>query len=52
MTIPSPAPAPAPNLDPAPVYEAPRIVHKGQLKQFSGSPLAVDPGADVLGLPK
>lgn len=39
-------------MKPAPkTYEPPRIVHKGQLKQFAGSPLAVDGAADVLGLP-
>lgn len=33
-------------------YEPPRIVHKGQLKQFAGSPLAIGDGdpLDVLGL--
>lgn len=36
---------------PKPTYEAPRIVHKGQLKQFSGSPVG-GPAGDVLGLQK
>jgi len=40
-----------PETSPQPVYEPPRIVHKGQLKQFAGSPLAAPPGSDVLGLP-
>ncbi len=35
------------------IYQPPRIVHKRELKQFSGSPLVVDPGSpDALGLPK
>ncbi len=33
------------------VYESPRIVYKGQLKQFAGSPLATDPDNGLLGLP-
>lgn len=39
---------------PTPTYEAPAIVYKGELKQFTGSPLAVDPSApgNVLGLPQ
>ena len=31
-------------------YETPRIQHKGQLKQFAGSPLGKDLG-NPLGLP-
>ena len=33
---------PQPTL-PSRVYEPPRIVHKGALKQFTGSPLGNDP---------
>ncbi len=33
-------------------YEPPRIVHKGKLKQFSGSVLGPDPNPNnLLGLP-
>jgi hypothetical protein len=32
-------------------YEAPRIEHKGQLKQFAGSPLKPNPDGNPLGLP-
>ncbi len=32
-------------------YEPPRIVHKGQLKQFAGSPLALPDEDSILGLP-
>ena len=31
-------------------YQKPRIVHRGQLKQFAGSPLGKKPG-NPLGLP-
>jgi hypothetical protein len=31
-------------------YQKPRIIHKGQLKQFAGSPLSKDLG-NPLGLP-
>ncbi|HEY53359.1 MAG TPA: hypothetical protein G4N94_07880 [Caldilineae bacterium] len=34
-----------------PVYETPRITHKGQLKQFAGSPLGGQPDGNPLGLP-
>lgn len=45
---------PAPAARPLPAYEAPAIIHKAQLKHFSGSPLAVDPNSpeNVLGLPQ
>lgn len=35
----------------APSYEPPRIVHRGQLKQFAGSPLSPEPNdpMDILG---
>ncbi len=51
MTTP---PAPTPVAKPLPTYQAPAIVHKAQLKHFSGSPLAVDPNSpeNVLGLPQ
>lgn len=52
MTTLNPIPTPEPATKPILVYEAPRIVHKAELKQFTGSPLVVDPGADVLGLPQ
>lgn len=54
MTTPPPAPAPTPAAKPRPTYRAPAIVHKAQLKHFSGSPLAVDPNSpeNVLGLPQ
>ena len=32
-------------------YEKPRITHKGQLKQFAGSPLKPGPDGNPLGLP-
>jgi hypothetical protein len=32
-------------------YEPPRIVHKGELKQFAGSPLGGRPDGNPLGLP-
>ena len=32
-------------------YEKPCITHKGQLKQFSGSPLGGQPDGNPLGLP-
>ena len=32
-------------------YESPRITHKGQLKQFAGSPLGDQPDGNPLGLP-
>ena len=32
-------------------YEKPRITHKGELKQFSGSPLGGQPDGNPLGLP-
>ena len=32
-------------------YEAPRIEHQGQLKQFSGSPLGGGEAGNPLGLP-
>lgn len=45
-------PALAPAAKPLSAYEAPAIVHKAELKHFSGSPLATDPNApDLLGLP-
>ena len=34
-----------------PTYESPRITHKGQLKQFAGSPLGGRPDGNPLGLP-
>ncbi len=52
MTTSNPIPAPEPTIKPSLVYEAPAIIHKTHLKQFSGSPLVTDPGADVLGLPQ
>ncbi len=55
MTTPPPAPDPLPSPAVAPhPYQAPAIVHKAQLKHFSGSPLAVDPNSpeNVLGLPQ
>jgi len=32
-------------------YEPPRVTHKGQLKQFAGSPLGGQPDGNPLGLP-
>lgn len=32
-------------------YEKPRITHKGELKQFAGSPLKPVPDGNPLGLP-
>ena len=32
-------------------YEPPRVVHKGKLKQFAGSPLGDEDGANPLALP-
>lgn len=55
MILPPPAPDPLPSPSVAfRPYQAPAIVHKAQLKHFSGSPLAVDPNAadNLLGLPK
>jgi hypothetical protein len=54
ITMITPPPAPAPTPVPAHAYQAPAIVHKAQLKHFSGSPLAVDPNSpeNVLGLPQ
>lgn len=43
----------APKMKPSSeTYEPPRIVHKGQLKQFAGSPLSPEPNgpADILGI--
>ena len=34
-----------------PPYEPPRITHRGQLKQFAGSPLSERPEGNPLGLP-
>ena len=36
---------------PHPVYQPPRIAHKGQLKQFAGSPLSKPNDGNPLGLP-
>ena len=34
-----------------PTYESPRIIYKGQLKQFAGSPLSKPRDGNPLGLP-
>lgn len=54
MTTLPPLPMPVAKSDPTPVYEAPAIVYRAQLKHFSGSPLATDPNApdNLLGLPR
>lgn len=46
-------PLPRPDAgEPLRPYQPPRIVYKAQLKQFSGSPLVIEPGSpDPLGLP-
>jgi len=36
---------------PESTYEKPRITHKGELKQFAGSPLKPGPDGNPLGLP-
>jgi len=42
---------PATQVKQQPVYETPRITHRGQLKQFAGSPLGGRPDGNPLGLP-
>jgi len=37
--------------NPESAYEKPCIIHKGELKQFAGSPLKPDPDGNPLGLP-
>ncbi len=41
----------APQYRQATGYRAPKIVHKGALKQFSGSPLGKDKGIGLPGIP-